>query len=33
MKTQQIARAGLFVALLAVSAWISIPLGPIPFPL
>lgn len=33
MKTQQIARAGLCVALLAVSAWISIPLGPIPFTL
>ncbi len=33
MKTQQIARAGLCVALLAVSAWISVPLGPIPFTL
>ncbi len=33
MKTQQIARAGLCVALLAVSAWISIPLGPVPFTL
>lgn len=33
MKTQQIARAGLCVALLAVSAWVSVPLGPIPFTL
>ena len=33
MKTQQIARAGPCVALLAGSAWVSVPLGPIPFTL
>ena len=33
MRVQQIARAGLCVALLAVSAWVSIPLGPVPFTL
>lgn len=33
MDTRQIARAGVSVALLAVSAWVSIPFGPVPFTL
>lgn len=33
MDARMIARAGLAAALLAVSAWVSIPLGPVPFTL
>lgn len=33
MQVQQVARAGISVALLAVSAWVTIPLGPVPFTL
>ena len=33
METRQIARAGVSVALLAVSAWVSMPFGPVPFTL
>lgn len=33
MDTRQIARAGVSVALLAVSAWMTIPIGPVPFTL
>ena len=33
METRQIARAGVSVALLAVSAWVSVPFGPVPFTL
>ena len=33
MSAQRIARCGLCCALLAVSAWVSIPLGPVPFTL
>ena len=33
MDTRQIARAGVAVALLAVSAWVSVPFGPVPFTL
>ena len=33
MDTRQIARAGVSVALLAVSAWVTIPIGPVPFTL
>lgn len=33
MSAQRIARCGLSCALLAVSAWVSIPLGPVPFTL
>lgn len=33
METRQVVRAGVSVALLAVSAWVSIPFGPVPFTL
>lgn len=33
MNVRQIARAGVFVALLTVASWVSIPLGPVPFTL
>ena len=33
MEARQVARAGVAVALLAVSAWVSIPFGPVPFTL
>lgn len=33
MDARQVARAGVGVALLAVSAWVSIPFGPVPFTL
>lgn len=33
MDARQVARAGVAVALLAVSAWVSIPFGPVPFTL
>lgn len=33
MEIQNVARAGLSVALLAVSAWVSLPIGPVPFTL
>ena len=33
MDARQVARAGVVVALLAVSAWVSIPFGPVPFTL
>lgn len=33
MDVKQIARAGVCVALLAVSAWVSVPIGPVPFTL
>lgn len=33
MQTRQIARAGVAVALLAVSSWVSVPFGPVPFTL
>ena len=31
MPTRQVARCGVCIALLAVSAWITVPLGPVPF--
>ena len=31
MSTRQVARCGVCIALLAVSAWITVPLGPVPF--
>ncbi len=33
MNVRQIARAGVFVALLTVASWVSVPLGPVPFTL
>lgn len=33
MNIQQLARAGVSVALLAVSAWVTLPIGPVPFTL
>ena len=31
MSNRQVARCGVCIALLAVSAWITVPLGPVPF--
>lgn len=33
MSNRQIARCGVCIALLAVSAWVTVPLGPVPFTL
>ena len=33
MSTRSIARCGVCIALLAVSAWATVPLGPVPFAL
>ena len=33
MNTRQIAYVGVSVALLAVSAWVTLPIGPVPFTL
>ncbi len=33
MNVQQLARAGVSVALLAVAAWVTVPIGPVPFTL
>lgn len=33
MKAQTIARCGMLIALLSVSAWVTLPLGPVPFTL